>query len=356
MRTDSADQVLHRAARADGRGHLSGAAHKRPTRSRMPSTSGYMVAAGVGAAALFSVLWWMLLSGGDEAPWVLAGLAACVVMLVAVAAREVVMRRAWTRYILEQDRQDSLPSSAHVSASSLNETRKSAGTRSINAHSSAMRTIQKRSATADASNGQPEPHLEVYHLCKDYLASTDETLRSSAIMTESRAALRAGQERVRTLQKHHLLMWARNASRVILHEAELRARISDKIETAQRALDCLDAAIKLYPEETNLNESVMAVREFIASVKVARWVEMAERAAFKGHYRRAIDRYRDALFYLSREEMREETRMDAAERINREISMLRARLSMLKMDQQSNAEPSPKSHQRTREDVEAQMP
>lgn len=337
---------------------MSGIPHKRSTRTRMPSTSGYMVAAGVAAAALFTVLWWMLLSGGDEAPWVLAGLAACVVLLVAVAAREVVMRRAWTRYILEQDRHEPLPSSSHVSAS-LHDVRKSGGggARSMHAHSSAMRTIQKKSAEADASTGQPEPHLEVYHLCKDYLASTDETLRSSAVMTENRVALRAGQERVRTLQKHHLLMWARTASRVILHEAALRERISDKIETAQRALDCIDSAMKLYPEETELNESVMAVREFIASVKVARWVEMAERAAFKGHYRRAVDRYRDALFYLSREEMREETRADAAERINREISMLRARLTMIKMEQQSNTEPSPtKRTQGKREDVEAQMP
>lgn len=338
---------------------MSGAIpHKRSTRTRMPSTSGYMVAAGLAAGALFSVLWWMLLSGGDEAPWVLAGLAACVVMLVAVAAREVVMRRAWTRYILEQERHESLPSSSHVSAS-LHETRKSGGggVRSMHTHSSAMRAIQKRSADADATAGQPEPHLEVYHLCKDYLASTDETLRSSSLMTENRVALRAGQERVRSLQKHHLLMWARNASRVILREAELRARISDKIETAHRALDCIDSAMKLYPEEHELNESIMAVREFIASVKVARWVEMAERAAFKGHYRRAIDRYRDALFYLSREEMREETRTEAAERINREISMLRARLSMIRMEEKSNTEPSTtKRAQGKREDVEAKMP
>lgn len=339
---------------------MSGASlHKRSTRTRMPSTSGYMVAAGLAAGALFSVLWWMLLSGGDEAPWVLAGLAACVVMLVAVAAREVVMRRAWTRYILEQERHESLPSSSHVSAS-LHETRKSGGgVRSMHTHSSAMRAIQKRSADADATAGQPEPHLDAYHLCKDYLASTDETLRSSGIMTENRVALRAGQERVRSLQKHHLLMWARNASRVILREAELRARISDKIETAHRALDCIDSAMKLYPEEHELNESVMAVREFIASVKVARWVEMAERAAFKGHYRRAIDRYRDALFYLSREEMREETRTEAAERINREISMLRARLTMIRTEEKSNTEPSPSPKKRTqvkREDVEAQMP
>ncbi len=54
------------------------------------------------------------------------------------------------------------------------------------------------------------------------------------------------------------------------------------------------------------NESKVAINEFIASVKVAHWVELAERSAFKGHYRRAIDRYRDALFYLNQDVVKEE--------------------------------------------------
>jgi hypothetical protein len=72
----------------------------------MPSASGYMLATGAAAATLFFLLWFMLHSNGDEAPWVPAGLAASVVMLVAVAAREVVMRRAWSRYLLEYDRRE----------------------------------------------------------------------------------------------------------------------------------------------------------------------------------------------------------------------------------------------------------
>jgi hypothetical protein len=60
-------------------------------------------------------------------------------------------------------------------------------------------------------------------------------------------------------------------------------------------------------------------------VKVGQWVEMAERAAFRGRYARAVARYRDALFYLSRAEMSEDARDEAANRIQREIEMLRAR-------------------------------
>ena len=64
----------------------------------------------------------------------------------------------------------------------------------------------------------------------------------------------------------------------------------------------------------------------MVSVKVAHWVELAERSAFKGHYRRAIDRYRDALFYLTRGSVDEINRAAMAEKIGREIELLRAKL------------------------------
>src|SRR6266542_6921115 len=78
------------------------APRRRAPRTRMPSSLGYLLSAFVAAIALFFGLWWTLVSGGDEAPWIPAGLAAIVVLLVALSAREVVMRRAWTRYLLDQ--------------------------------------------------------------------------------------------------------------------------------------------------------------------------------------------------------------------------------------------------------------
>ena len=80
----------------------------------------------------------------------------------------------------------------------------------------------------------------------------------------------------------------------------------------------------------------MAIREFIASVKVAHWVELAERSAFKGHYRRAIDRYKDALFYVSRGAMKEDVRAASMERIGREIDLLQVRLQSQKNGKAEN--------------------
>lgn len=149
--------------------------------------------------------------------------------------------------------------------------------------------------------------------------------------------MRAGLERARGLEKHHLLTWARDSSRSLTHEAQRRARMSDKIETANRAMECLDTALKVFPSEPELNESKLAIREFIASVKVAHWVELAERSAFKGHYRRAINRYKDALFYLERESVKEEVRSTGAERIGREIEILRTRLKASNRRAEENA-------------------
>lgn len=286
----------------------------------MPSSMGYLMVAIFTAVGLFFVLWWMLVSGGDETPWLPAGLAASVVLLVALSAREVVMRRAWTRYLLENGIQEK-----HKSRSGETSNNQKKGF-SASLHSAALRAIQKQSAVADSPSSTPEAHLDVAQLCHDYLSSTDEAMRSGSFGSEKGIAIRAGQERVRALHKHHLLTWARGQSRVLTREAQQRARTFDKIETANKALECIDSALRVYPEETELTESKVAIGEFIASVKVAHWVELAERSAFKGHYRRAIDRYRDALFYLNQGMVKDEMRVAGTEKIEREIAKLRARL------------------------------
>lgn len=327
LRSNSANQAFAGRARSRLRTNAPSASQRTP-RARMPSASGYMLASGATAAALFFILWWMLHSSGDESPWVPAGLAAGVVMLVAIAAREVVMRRAWSRYILEHDRREQPASEGKPRSNSTSSSRRS---RSVDSYSARLRALQQQSTEANAPGALPEAHLETYLACQEYLEGADDALRNAAVGNESRMALRAGQERARSLARRHLLNWARGASRSLTHEAQQRVRLSDKVETAMRALDVIESALKLYPEEAELHESELAVREFIASVKVSHWVELAERAAFKGYYARAIDRYRDALFYLSRENIKEETRAESAERIGREIEMLRAQLKTSKM-------------------------
>lgn len=321
MGQNSADQFFHHSSRSRSSDDLYG----RHVRARMPSSAGYLTAAILVSVGLFFLLWWMLVRSGDEAPWLPAGLAASVVLLVALSAREVVMRRAWNRYLLDHGI-DQKHKSYASSRSSSRSTKKGF---SASLHSAALRTIQKQSTAADLPGSTPEANLDVAHLCQEYLSSTDEAMRSGRLGSEKGIAIRAGQERVRALHKHHLLTWARGHARALTYEAQQRARTFDKIETANKALECIDSALRVYPNEPELNESKIAIDEFIASVKVAHWVELAERSAFKGHYRRAIDRYRDALFYLNQEVVKEEVRAAGTEKIERQISELQSKLRPL---------------------------
>ncbi len=327
MGNNSADQFFPRNPRTHSRSHDD--VRPRHARGRMPSSTGYLMVAIALAAGLFFVLWWVLVRGGDEAPWLSAGLASSVVLLVALSAREVVMRRAWTRYLLENGIHDTRRS-VHSSSRSTSSSKKGF---SSSVHSAALRTIQKHSAAADSPNSTPEAHLDVAQLCQDYIAQTDEAIKSGTYGGEKGIAIRAGQDRVRALHKHHLLTWAKGQSRLLTHEAQQRARTFDKIETANRALDCLDSALRIYPAESELHESKTAISEFIASVKVAHWVELAERSAFKGHYRRAIDRYRDALFYLNQDAVKPDVRRAGSEKIEREIADLETKLRQRKSRQ-----------------------
>lgn len=274
-----------------------------------------MTAAAAASAALFFVLWWTL--QGEENPWVPAGLAASVVMLGAASARILVMRRR-ARLMRPQNGRDWRDHSMRRPSGKVMQ--------STSLHSAALRALQKQSADANARELPPPAHREIFDLCTDYLNGAEQALLSPSLPAEGRLALRLGLERVRILQRHHLLTWARGSARALTHEAQQRVRLHEKVETANRALECIDSALKVYPDEEELKVSARAVCEFITSSRVAHWVELAERAAFKGYYRRAIDRYRDALFYLTRDGP-DHDREAGAERIAREIDLLRARLA-----------------------------
>jgi hypothetical protein len=295
----------------------------------MPSTVGYMAVAGGLALALFWAIWFLLHTEGEDAPWFPAGLAAGFVILIAAAAREIVMRRAWARYAREMEMvmgaRDSQPAAVKSKP-------KPASRSGMQAQVAALRGLQQHLAELDSASTPPEAHLEAYRLCEQHLASADEALRAPGGAAEMRVALRSGQERVRALKRKHLLAWVRGEVTRLTQEAQRRVRLSDRVETAQRALEILGDALKVYPGEQELRDSAVAVRNFIASVKVGQWVEMAERAAFRGKYARAVARYSDALFYLSRADMGEDARAEAAARIQREIEMLRARVHTVESD------------------------
>ena len=329
MPTDSADYAVTREA---GQSIDAQRARRAALRPRLPSTTGYMVTACAISLTLFLTLWWMLASSDVEAGWIPALLAASAVMLVALAGREVAMRRAWARYTQELE----MEMRGETAARGQRPRREHMGARTS---ATALRALRQRLTELDAPGAQPVAHLEAYRLCAQYLASTEEALRAARMSTDARATVRAGQERVRVWQRRHMLAWARGSAQGLTREAKRQAQVAERVETAQRALEIIEEALQAYPDETELRDSAAAVREFIAAAQIAHWVELAERSIFKGHYEQAIDHYHDALFYLSRAEMNEATRAAAARRITRQVEMLRARLATGQLDEEPPAGP-----------------
>ncbi len=103
--------------------------------------------------------------------------------------------------------------------------------------------------------------------------------------------------------------------------------MSEKLESAQQALIILISALEFYPDDRQLVESETALKEFIMSIKVSHWIEQGERSAFKGNYKRAINHYRDALFFMARENVQTEERESVALKINKEIESINQILS-----------------------------
>lgn len=337
MQDNSADYAEAGARRLPNAGAAPRPRHApRQHVPRMPSPTSYLVTTAFIAVLIFASVWWLFSEIGDETAWLPAVVCAGLVLLVSVAAREVVMRRAWARYSREMEAQ--MGAGVPRTVSTSRETPRQA---SVQAAASSLRALQQGLTAAEEAGAQhPGAHLEAFRLCEQYLANAGDAMHSSRTSPEVRAALHAGQERVRESQRHHLLSWARGETQRLTREAQRRASVSGKIETATSALDVIGEALRFYPEEHELKDSATAVRNYIASVKVAHWVELGERAAFRGRYNRAIARYRDALFYLSRAEMGDDARDEAAARIHREIEMLRARVATGETTPEVEAKPS----------------
>src|ERR1043166_6625952 len=111
-----------------------------------------MIAAAAAAAALFFVLWWMLQA--EESPWVPAGLAASVVMLVAAVARLLVIHRL-------QNQHRSTQASRAAREHSTRPLTVTEIMHSTSRHAAAVRTVQKRSVAADERDSA-DTHREVY--------------------------------------------------------------------------------------------------------------------------------------------------------------------------------------------------
>ena len=282
-------------------------------------TLSYYILAGLVSAVFFGFTWMLLREGGEETPSLLAAVGAGLVLLGAVVVREIFLRKTRERFLLVERKLDNTLKSLPPNAQ-----RKPRGEKiSLETNHEIVKTIQKKSQAAQILGGLPDGHLEVLETCNEYLNLVNGQIATIGIGSPRLSGLRRGQEIVAELHHFHLLTWAELESRAWSQKARNYVKISDKLAAAQQALNVLETALQFYPSEPQLTESMRAIRTFITSIKVTHQIELAERAAFKGNYKRGISLYKDALFFLAREHGDEGDKNAAAEKINAEIEKLR---------------------------------
>lgn len=269
------------------------------------------------AIAFFFLVWGILHDGGDDAPWIPAGLGASIVLGSAVFIREVILRNARNRYIAQQRLDHNLRATIRRGADG-----RPPAKLTLEQNAAMLKELREKSKAAKVFGHLAPGHREVFEMAGQYLAINEHELKNVGVGSPRLAALIRGKEVAEGYHKFHMLNWAEIESKGLTLEARNSIKTKDKIETAQKALSVIDAARRYYPDEPALVESEAALKEFVSSIQIAYWIEQAERAAFKGNKRRAESLYKDALFYLDRADISDDDRRVAEDKINAEIKKL----------------------------------
>ncbi len=250
--------------------------------------------------------------------WIPAGIILALILFGAGFLREVVFRARRRNLLLAQQQLDfNLKKVARQ-----NFTLQDKNKLTLDQNAAFLNQILQKSEAANILGKFSDAHWEVFELCDEYLHRITKELETVRTGSPRLAVLNRTREKVQSLHKFHLLTWSASESRALLSEAKDSVVINEKVEIGTKALNILETAIQFYPDEQQLVESVSVIKEFITTEQVASYIEKAEKAVFKGNKKRALNYYRDALFYLARENVRSSEKDLIAENINIKMEKL----------------------------------
>jgi hypothetical protein len=284
----------------------------------LPASNYYILATAI-AIIVFFIVWGILHDEYQETPWIPAGISGGCVLIIFVLIRETVLRKTYNNYLIQQQNLSYI-----VNKSKTNRQTKEKKL-TLDKNTIIIKEIEKKSEAAKILGKLSEPHWEVFELCQRYLEISQTELSKVAVGSPRLVALTKSRDKIKNLHKFHLLAWAATESHSLTQESQGRIAMSDKMEFAQKALNILENALHFYPSETQLLDSVSAIKEYIVSVNVKYLMEKAEKAEFNEQIQRAINYYRDALFYLARENNRTAEKELMANQINSKIEKLQGK-------------------------------
>lgn len=259
-----------------------------------------------------------LVEGGEEAPWVTAGIAASLLMVAAVVVREVVLRNARQRYLSAQRRLDRNVKRVGQSRSSYKKI-------SIRDNDLMLGHIMMKSGAAKTLSELPDGHREVMGLCDDYLELTKKELARTDINSPRYVAMKKGRQKIHGLHRQHTLAWSELRSRVFLRKAENAEGALSRASNAGQALGVVEQALLRYPDEQKLLDSAAVLREFVAAARTAQKIEEAEGLESLEDYPGALSLYEDILEGLEAAPISKDERQMLREKIDSRLQKLRLR-------------------------------
>src|SRR5829696_3723602 len=292
---------------------------QRPRRPFWLPASNYYVLAVATVTGVFFLAWGILQDGGEPSPWIAAGVISSGVLIGAVLLREVVLRSARNRFRANQRRLDQ---SLHGFYGNHRQ-RSLPDKLTLEKNAAILAEIKRKSDAAKVLGRFAEGHRDVVDMCLEYISAADRELPHVGVGSPRIAALNRGKDVANQVHHFHLLQWAEIEARTLTQEANSRTKVTERLQTAQKALGVVDYALNYYPHDRNLLDSKAVLGEFVASIKLSHLIEKAERAAFKGSHERALKHYKDALFILSHEDVKTDELDNFSRKIESEITRLR---------------------------------
>lgn len=287
----------------------------------LPAANFYVLAVAVSTAFFFLVLG-ILNDGGEDAPWFTAAIGTGIMFFGAVILREVIMRRAYNRFLRQERAMKDRVDAAGFSPN--NNDQRSQNKLTLERNAAVLNEIKQKSDAANILSKFSAGHREVFEICGEYIELNESELKSINANSPRLGPLLKSRSAVAEYHRYHLLKWAEIEARTLTQEARSRANTAGKVESAQSALFVIESALESYPAESSLLQSKELLQELVVSIKMSDWIEKAERAEFERDYSAAKTHYRDALFYLGRDNVQSERHEEAAARINAEIERIRA--------------------------------
>ena len=253
----------------------------------LPALTYYFLTIAV-AIAVFFLVWGILAEAKEENPWIVAGLISSTSMIIAVLVREVVLRYRRDAVFQAQKRLDRSILSAPVPVR-----RAEPDKLTLERNAILLGEIARKSEAANVLGNFSEGHREVFELCAQYLTVAAKQLPRIGVGSPRLAAIQRGRAKAERLHQEHMLRWA---------EIEIKSnigfggeeRVSRKLGGAKKALKAALTALEIYPDNSDLMTSRLAIEEFILSMRIAEVIERAERAESRGEFEKALEGFIEA--------------------------------------------------------------